>query len=427
MLNGSGAQSVGGSSANAFSNITVSKSGGTVSFDSNLELFGTLSINSATSVDLDGTGPAVFTLISSATDDARIAELASGASLSGNMLFQKYFAGAGIKYWRHIGSPIVGATVADLQAEIPISGTFTGNDNGTGGIPINANPSLYYYDPASGLPSETLDDRWVVYPNTINSELLTTIGSERRGYAIWVRDTGPLTYDLTGSVNFGTQDYNISGANEGWNLIGNPYPSDIDWNNTGWTKTDIQGNTIYIWDGTQYLFWNGSIGSLGNGRIAKGQGFWVQAATASSQLISTEAVKTETSATTYRLASESSIDPVIEITLASGNYKDKAFIQFAENAHSGSDAMDAGKLQNSIFNLSTLSSDSLPLSINAQSLEHCDFLVPIRLANTWQGEYAIRFGYPDMLASSFEVFLVDKYSQTEINLENNDWLYNFLY
>jgi hypothetical protein len=425
LLNGGGAQSVTGTTNNEFTNITVSKSGGAVSIDSDLNLYSTLSITSATNVDLDGTGSTVFRLVSSATDDARIAALDAGASLSGNMLFEKYFAGAGFKYWRHIGAPVTGATVADLQNEIPISGTFTGNDNGTGVIPINAFPSLYYYDAGAGLSGETLDDRWVVYPPSSDTEILNGAGTEARGYAIWVRETTPFAWNLTGPSNYGTIDLNISGANEGWNLMANPYPSDIDWDNAGWTKTNIQGNAIFVWDGVQYLTWNGTIGSLNNGLIAKGQGFWVQASSATPQLIATETVKTANNATTYRIAEEETHEQVIELTLATWAYKDKSYIQFSHYAQEGFDQYDAGKLTNSIFNLSTLSSDSIPLSINVRNLEMCETLIPIKIENAWNGEYTLRISYPSQIETAFVLSLHDGFTDVDYNLASINGLYNF--
>ncbi len=75
-------------------------------------------------------------------------------------------------------------------------------------------------------------------------------------------------------------------ADMGWNLVGNPTPSTLDWDKTGgeWDKNGIS-NTIYVWDASanngdgEYLIWNGNAGSLGSGKIAPWQSFWVQAET----------------------------------------------------------------------------------------------------------------------------------------------------
>jgi len=73
--------------------------------------------------------------------------------------------------------------------------------------------------------------------------------------------------------------YDITRYDQGWNLLGNPTASTLDWDSS-WTKVAVS-NAIYIWDPSansgngDYLTWNGSTGSLGSGRIAPFQAFWV--------------------------------------------------------------------------------------------------------------------------------------------------------
>jgi hypothetical protein len=92
----------------------------------------------------------------------------------------------------------------------------------------------------------------------------------------------------------------VSGqANDGWNLLGNPYPSAYDWNafrdnNVGITNID---STIYIFDATSgsYKSYNSnSGGSLTNGIIPQGASFWVKANATSPALTLTEQFKTTT-------------------------------------------------------------------------------------------------------------------------------------
>ncbi len=86
----------------------------------------------------------------------------------------------------------------------------------------------------------------------------------------------------------------IDSVNSGWNLVGNPTPSTIDWNVSGWTKTNMDG-TIDVWNPSDtiggYKTWNGSTGSLGSGRIAPFQAFWVKANAASPLLTCANGVK----------------------------------------------------------------------------------------------------------------------------------------
>ena len=74
-------------------------------------------------------------------------------------------------------------------------------------------------------------------------------------------------------------------TNQGWNQVGNPYPSAIDWDaSSGWTKTNVN-NAIYIItdDGNWASYVNGSPGPNGGSRyIAPGQGFFVKVSSAGS-------------------------------------------------------------------------------------------------------------------------------------------------
>ncbi|MEN8250186.1 MAG: T9SS type A sorting domain-containing protein, partial [Bacteroidota bacterium] len=384
--------------------------------ESNLNLYRTLDVQSATSLDVDGSGgSSVFTLISSASDDSRIAALPAGASITGDLVFQKYFTG-GKNYWRHISSAVLGASVADLQGEMLVSGFFTGNNNGTGGIHPDTEPSLYYYDNTIGLSSETMDDRWVNYPSSSNSELFTTTGTVARGYAAWQWNSGSITYDLTGSLNQGSIDFNPSGANEGWNLLGNPYPSDIDWDNAGWTKSNIVGNAVYVWDGLNYWTWNGSAGTGGfTGLIAKGQGFWIMADNASVGLTATESVKTSSEASTYRTFTPETTQ-LFEINVSASGYYDQAIIQFLDTASFNYDIADAPKMSNLVFNLSTLSADAKELSINALAGDDCSFAVPVSLTNTWEDQYTLNWNVSRELLDMYQISMEDQFTSETYNI-----------
>jgi hypothetical protein len=108
-----------------------------------------------------------------------------------------------------------------------------------------------------------------------------------RGYLTSEPTTFDETYSFTGRLNNGKVDMTVSYAGAGWNLVGNPYPSTIDWNSSlGWTKTNID-NTVYVWDGTNNryaTYVNGVSQNGGSNLIAPGQAFFVRANAASPAL-----------------------------------------------------------------------------------------------------------------------------------------------
>jgi Secretion system C-terminal sorting domain len=414
-FNGSTDQNIAGSATNDFTNITINKTGGSVINESNLNLYQTLDIQSGTSFDADGaSGTSNFSMISNASEESRINSLPAGASITGTIRAEKYLPVYGSKRWRNIGFPVSGASVSDLQNEIPISGTFTGSDNGIGGIPANASGSLAYYDNTIGSVAETLDDRWVLYPTTDNNALLTTAGTEARGYSIWVRDVGAVTFDVTGTVNQGSINFNPTGSFERWNLMGNPYPSTINWDAAGWTKAGIQGNTIQVWDGLQYQTWNGTLGSMGDGLIAKGQAFFIEGSQASMTLTATETVKDVTTGTTYRTNGDE--PQFLELLITDNTYTDKAYIHFVSGAENAYDAQDAGKLLNYIFSFSSLSSDSVQLSINAIDVNSCNMTIPLAIEYIWAGSYKLKWNNLSSLPKHLLLGLNDNYTGKTYNL-----------
>ncbi len=143
--------------------------------------------------------------------------------------------------WHLISSPVTGA----------VSGMFTG---------------LYlmsHDEPSNG------------YSDVVDIDVPLTPG---QGFAIWnqfgdnmASFTGTLTSTATRALTRAAD-----GFGNGWNLVGNPYSSSIDWDAaTGWTKTNLN-NAIYIVNGGGWATYIGGAGvNGGTNHIASGQGFFV--------------------------------------------------------------------------------------------------------------------------------------------------------
>jgi hypothetical protein len=115
-----------------------------VQVQSNQNLKGVLTLGPNAKLDADGSNNnAAFTLLSQAdnpTQDAAIAALPSGAVVSGDVTVQRFMTleGTNSSLYRYISSPVQNGTVADIQNELPITGTFTGTSG-----PYQ---SMFYYD-----------------------------------------------------------------------------------------------------------------------------------------------------------------------------------------------------------------------------------------------------------------------------------------
>ena len=197
--------------------------------------------------------------------------------------------------------------------------------------------------------------------------------TEGLGYFAWPDEslTGDTTVKYMGVLNNG--DLTVDGlsyttsqpeAQRGWNLIGNPYPSYINWNGN-WAKTNVDA-TIYIYDGANYLTWNGTDGTHPNGDIAPGQGFWVKA---NDQNASVTIPQSERKHGTQQFYKADGPSERILITVEGNGYSDKMLIRFDDNATTGFDSeYDAWKFFGaeeapqlfSIFGADGLTVDILP-------------------------------------------------------------------
>ena len=417
-----------GSSNTLFNDMDVT--GTSVNVQSSHSVAGTLTLVGSSTFDADGSGSGVFTFVSSAdnpTIDGNLAAVPGTATFAGDATVQRYMSAEG-GAWRYIASPVTGLTVADWQTQFPVTGNFTGADD-LGGANL---ASIYVYDESN---LNVIDSGWVAYPVATNAEAVTP----GVGYSAWMRASqGQITIDQRGPVNQGSFNYvglglltyNSSGsaADDGWNLIGNPYPSAIDWDdlwtNNGGAATNIDA-TISIRDfpSGQFATYNASTNTGTNGgtkNIAIAQAFWVHA-TGAPTLVLGESHKTIDSHTFFR--EETPID-YLRIALSDGASSDETLIHFFDDANAGLDHYDAYKLPNDIFNLSSLMSNGEDLVINAVGALECDSEVQLNITNASPGNYFLNFTEFESFQKDFDIVLQDNLTGDIVSVKANP-IYQF--
>lgn len=143
------------------------------------------------------------------------------------------------------------------------------------------------------------------------------------------------------SVSVVIENYNTSGLQDwaGWNLLGNPYPSGLDWDLM--PHNFVEGS-VYVWNGTQYISWNGSVGALENGIIPPMNGFFVKmTAPYWKSIMIPASARVHTNAPFYKEQPAG----LIRLTVNGNNYKDDTFVHFNREATTGFDPeADARKL-----------------------------------------------------------------------------------
>ena len=235
----------------------------TVSAAKNLEVVGVIT-NSA--------GNSGFVLNSDATGTAELLHNTTDVPAT----IKRYISGAA-ESWHFISSPVSAQSISGSW--LP-SGTY-GNETGYDLYLWNESNSCWFYK---------LNTTSTINWNTVHSGSDFEVG---RGYLYSVQETTP-TKEFAGNLNSGTLNIPLSYASDtlrlkGFNLIGNSYPSSIDWKaSNGWTRTNLassgEGYNIWIWNpaANNYGVYNSAdIDDTGTNSasryIAPAQGFFVQA------------------------------------------------------------------------------------------------------------------------------------------------------
>ncbi|MDD4968311.1 MAG: T9SS type A sorting domain-containing protein [Paludibacter sp.] len=186
-----------------------------------------------------------------------------------------------------------------------------------------------------------------------------------KGYVASISTTGVITFTgaalNTGSMNPGLTRVG-STIKTGYNLVGNPYPSYLNWDlasaassnleTTIWYRTKNAANTVYVFDTYNAT---GGIGTSNNGTVITSmippiQAFWVRVASGvSGTLAVTNAMRSHEGVVSNRLKARSFEElsqQVLRLQVTNGTNSDEAIVLFNANAVDGMDKYDSEKMTN---------------------------------------------------------------------------------
>jgi hypothetical protein len=464
---------------NAASSIIIAGNGalGTLRFDPSNNTLRNLTINAGTSRTVtlgsalnitSGSASGIVTVGSGSTlntggfltlksDASGTASIGNSAgTISGNVTAERYISGAGRK-WRFLSTPVVGQTLANWGSQFYITGPGTsgstiGSANSNGfattrsnllGIPTTTSSVRRYVESTAG----DLNIGWADLGSNTSATLTPGVG-----YRVFIRgpitgnysidtltigssansqDQALFTLNQTGSItkNINADSVNLpvtftsnnGTANDGWNLVGNPYPSNIDWNASGWTKTRVSG-TFYIY--TPNLNVYGSYDGLTgvnsiNRYIPSGQSFFVKATAASPVLSLTESVKvSNTSPILLKTGDELN---TLRIKLFKDSMEnDETVIRFYEGKNDEFiDGEDVSKFVNENVNVASSFGNGVYSMVNYLSLNSLTNKV-VKLA-AWvstPGSYKMEFNQTEDFDANVKIYLRDNYKNTVTNLRD---------
>lgn len=347
----------------------------------------TLDDPTGTQIFSDGTNPTTGDVFTTT------ATCAFNNPIIGEITMERYID-AGETYWRYFSSAVQGATVQEYQDDFTTAG-YPGSP-----FPDFGWNSIYTYD-------ETLASGLGYVPVSSSAQVLGT----GQGYFVWSGDTitgtQPFTVDLDGPVNAGPIDFGVTytapapAIELGWNYIGNPYPSTIDWSdNANWTKTNM-GDAVYVLDPdsqnmTSYV--NGASTNGGSPLIASQQGFWVFASAASPQLIIRENAKSNVDQAFWK---SNFVSSGMKIKLTKDGVSDEVVIRHVDATTDLYDSnFDAIKVNGSNANtgqLSIVNEDDLKFAIQSKEFQEWNEVISLGTEIYSTGEYTFTFDDIDEL------------------------------
>ncbi|TRO66514.1 T9SS type A sorting domain-containing protein [Christiangramia sabulilitoris] len=371
-----------------------------------------------------------LTLISDATQTALISGNGNGEVL-GLVNMQRFLDKAfGYKYF---SSPFKNSTVGDFIPYIVLEDAVSGF------------PHFYRYEEnrtvsIDGSPQDATG--WLAYTETGNSLNIS------EGYALnFGSSFNEKTIELTGEVNNGLitarlLENNHGEYTKGFHLVGNPYPSPIDWNSAeGWTRTNIDDGIYFFnasdtdqYSGTYTAYVNNI--STGSGEtqniIPSMQGYFI---------------KVSDSETKQKVTGNFGMDNRVRITDFNQNFyknqlleqplllrleagfvqhpqSDALVIYFTSSATEGFEKeLDAHKLWNTdptVPSFYNLTENQNALAINAIPYpDYSDYRkIPLGLRVEENGEMNINMASIENLSPNLNIYLIDHIAGVGQNLRS---------
>lgn len=409
---------------NRIQNLRIDNVSGVTS-EAIIELTGTLKVEDG---DFD-TGNEL-TLISDENQTALIDGSGKGEVL-GQVSMQRYLDKAfGYKYF---SSPFQNSIVGDFSPFMDFSD------------PESGFPHFYRYNENRNIEIDgNIEDAtgWESYINSGNNLNIS------EGYALnFGTSSAPQTIELIGDVNNGPisspqLENNHREYTKGFHLVGNPYPSPLDWNASAWKRTNID-DAIYFFtasDDNQYTgTYTAYVNDISTGDnaspnvIPSMQGFFIKVSDSDTQDLVTGSFEMNNNVRITNFEQEFYRSQLPEqkslIRLEAGfketTRKDPMVIYFSSYATSNFEKeMDAHKLMNtdpavpSFYNI-TESKKELAINAIPFPASRSYRKIPLGIKADRNGQMQINLASIENLSPNFNIYLIDHTKSIGQNLSKN--------
>ncbi|MGZ3778713.1 MAG: T9SS type A sorting domain-containing protein, partial [Mucilaginibacter sp.] len=306
------------------------------------------------------------------------------------------------------------------------------SDPGTFDIPVG-NGYLFFFRGGETTSSpfstgSTPDDGTLAATGALNQGSITVTN----WYNEFLGNTG-LLYTTTSS------DPGV----QGMNLVGNPYPSTIDWNTfntttpgTGIYTSGLSGaiymlNPPYQAGGGNYASYIPGVGGTNNATnlIASGVGFFAQTISANATLQFNESAKVNTQVTSpalfmanrQTLATNTPVKQQIRLLMQLDSINnDEILINFNPKTKVAFNVMEDARYRvgTGKVSLASLSSDNIALAINQLPLATKGDTIHLKVGATASGTYSLKLKSVQGIPQIYDIWLKDAFAKDSVNLRN---------
>jgi hypothetical protein len=367
-----------------------------------------------------GSGQA-FTLLSSSAGTAYVVN--NGGSVVGTATVQRYITPTnnGLGY-RHYSSPVSGNTVADFTTSgfTPVLNP-TYNTSATPGTTVPF-PNIYTYEQSRlSLTNASPEfDKGFLSPIATSDPLVTATGyTVNLGAAALVDFQGTLNNGnySRGNLARGPQ------ATAGWQFLGNPYPSALDYDVVLNNSTGIEGALFVFkssgqYTGTYTSYVNGQSANTGTNVLPVAQSFFVRTAVGQTGTVNfSNAARINGPETALFQRTAADPRPSLALTLRNVTLANQTRVYFEQGATTAFDAkFDAPYLPASHgLDLST-EAGTEALSINGLPQLTGSVTVPLRLHAPAAGTYTLAVDELANLPAGYHAYLRDGSTGTSTDL-----------
>jgi hypothetical protein len=385
----------------------------------------TLKVAEGGSINFNGQTLAIQSSASGTGNVIGNSSLNGGISGATKVNFQRYIGNS--QQWRTVGFPFTNAT--NISAAT-LSGFYS------------SGYSAYYYNEGGdngnygSTSSSTYNQGWTAFTSGNNI-------SAKNGLLL-IGGTTTSTIQLSGALNSGTQNialgYSAGNTNHGWNLLANPYASNINWtsistNNNAGSGSNID-NAVYRFNpnGSYSSYVNGVGVNGGDAVIENGAAFFVHSNGVTNLTIQESDKTTNTPAVSlFGGASSPTAKSIVLLSLAKqGDVAgDEVVLRWGaapatDNFDKKYDAYDLGRASGA--DLSVIGNDKTAYSIfhgsALQTKDKENRVIALSTKNLTEGTYRIDASFLADMYDGNEVYLMD-HATGQATLLNGATSYSF--